>query len=74
MSLKRNKLRRLVEANDLDGICRWVDDVGAFGKAEARAAAFVDAVDVCRQYAEEHPDQAMVAQHIAIRIAREGRK
>ena len=35
MSLERNKLERLVAANDLDGICRWVDEVVECARGEA---------------------------------------
>ncbi len=27
MSLERNRLKKLVDEKDLDGICRWVDEV-----------------------------------------------
>jgi hypothetical protein len=35
MSLERRRLQALVNAQDLDGICNWVDDVVQFAKTEA---------------------------------------
>jgi hypothetical protein len=47
MSLERGRLGKLVEAKDLDGICRWVDDVVAFAKSNALDEHFAEVARVC---------------------------
>lgn len=47
MSLERSKLQRLVDTKDLDGICRWVDDVVTFAKTNALEKHFAEVERVC---------------------------
>lgn len=74
--MERNKLRRFVKSNDLDGICKWVDAVVAATQTVARREAFIEAVDECEMYSKgaQTSEAKAVSLNIAVRITQRAKK